>query len=445
MRFYSKVFLALIFLVFPHVSFGAQNTQFSLTASGHIITLSPTDCSYIATQDGGTGFASIEAWTPRPQSLGGIDETNWAGSYGLANTNASNLCSGVDLSFLWYLPSSGYTYFFLWANGASATPHAPIGYFKFYYDAGTDTVTPVEINTTTRIIDFIPHDSATTTNPVTFSLDAYVNPSDIGTFQGVDFSIYNLDQNISFTIFDPISSQSKYILAPTSATTSGEYFFSTSTILAEGNYMATAKLERTDLGFLKNPFSSINETQKHMFVVGQPTYEGNMQQQRQREIDALLASSTATTTQASANTCNPLGGFNAIYCIQFLFTPDSKYLGDQIQSLRDNFLNRVPWGYLTRFAQILSSSATSSLPTYTVVLQEGSASATTSLTFDPGDMLAGGASLLDSIQDPINGKNDKDVFEPMVLLGIALMVLLTIVADITGSHRHQADVKGKNT
>ncbi len=51
-------------------------------------------------------------------------------------------------------------------------------------------------------------------------------------------------------------------------------------------------------------------------------------------------------------------------------------------------------------------------------------------------MLAGGSVLLDSIDDPIYGKNARDIFTPIIQLVVALAVIFGIIADLTKSHHH---------
>ncbi len=115
--------------------------------------------------------------------------------------------------------------------------------------------------------------------------------------------------------------------------------------------------------------------------------------------------------------------------------------------MKDGILVRVPWGYATRFITILANPATSTLPTFTTTIQIGAGSdmtpETTELTFDIGDMVTGGAALLASIEDPNHGKTAREIFEPIIKLVVALSVIITIVMDLMGSHKHaQENNKG---
>lgn len=302
----------------------------------------------------------------------------------------------------------------------------------------------------THIIDFAPGNNATTTNPVTFSLNAYVSPNDLGTFIGVKFTLHNIDQNV--LLLSAFSPSDIYLLDGFQATTSGNFNFSTTTIIGEGNYRLEAQIERSYLGgWFVNPFSPINEDISHQFIVcgvSDPacagTFIGNLSQNGYNELNSIFASSTATTTASAAN-CNftSWNTFSLPKCGAYLLVPGGDYLNTTLKGLKDGVLTRVPWGYFTRAVAIFNTTATSSLPTFTATIQIGpgdqSVATTTTLTFDPGDMIAGGGALLDSITDPIHGKTVKDVFEPLVQLSIAISVLFTIIADLTGSHRHHTD------
>lgn len=299
-------------------------------------------------------------------------------------------------------------------------------------------------DTSTRIIDFTPADNSTTTSPVTFTLQGYVNPDDIGTFIGVKFTLHNIDQNV--LLLSAFSPNDIYFLSGFNATTSGPFNFSSTTPIADGNYRLEAILERSYLsGWFVNPFSPINQDISHQFVVGTSTFIGTISANGFNEINSIFASSTATTTSAVAQNCNPfVGQFDIIKCGAFLFIPGGDYLNTTMKGLKDGILTRVPWGYLTRIYTIWNTSATTTLPTFNVSFATGpgdnSNMGTSTLSFDPGDMIAGGGTLLESIKDPVNGKSTKDIFGPLVQLAFALGVIFMIISDLTGSHRHNEEV-----
>lgn len=381
--------------------------------------------------------------------------SDWTvGSTGMGNfINAQN---NFDYDNWWACGGSTPGWIVLGADGGLGTWY----YWAFYHGAGPNlwqVHTPVSpsacaTDSSTRIVDFTPENNATSTNPVHFSLQGCVSAEDIGTYIGVKFTLHNIDQNV--LLLSAFSPSDIYLLDGFNATTSGEFNFSTTTTIGEGNYRLNALIERSYLGgWFVNPFSPINQDLSHQFIVcgsGDPTcvgtFIGGLSQNGFNELNDIFASSTATTTASAAN-CNFTSWttFSLPKCGAYLFIPGGDYLNTTMKGLKDGVLTRIPWGYFTRVVTIFNSTATSSLPTFTAHVQVGpgddSTPPTETLTFDPGDMIAGGGTLLNSISDPINGKSVKDVFEPFVQLSIALAVLFTIIADLTGSHRHHTDTQ----
>lgn len=115
--------------------------------------------------------------------------------------------------------------------------------------------------------------------------------------------------------------------------------------------------------------------------------------------------------------------------MSYLFVPSPDQMSLTVQQIRSGILYNAPWGYATRFVDILQNTSTSTLPTFTAYVPI-SATASTSLTYDPGDMLDGAASLLDSINANGTDKNAKDIIAPMIQLFIAITVVLIIARDL---------------
>lgn len=281
---------------------------------------------------------------------------------------------------------------------------------------------------------------------VPFTLDAWINSEDVGATKRVKVRLHNIDQNVLLLGF--ASPGDVYLLNETLGDgEDGHFSFATTTTLASGNYRLEAWIEKTIFfGFLQNPFGDDNDQViSKQFIVGEGTYIGNLSQNGFNILNGEINSRSATSSLALVARCNPLGtyGFDMIDCLSGLFVPDANQLQVITTSARDGILTRMPWGYITRSVVILSGTATSTLPSFTTTFAQNNASDTTTLTFNPGDMLAGGGALLDSIEDPYTGATARTVFEPMIKLAVALMVILTIFADITGSHRHHAESPGE--
>jgi len=321
---------------------------------------------------------------------------------------------------------------------------------NFVFRTEGDVPTPPPFDESTRIIDFNPQDGATTTSPVTFSLEAYVNENDIGTVSTIQITLENIDQNVLLLGF---LSPSQIMLVDENIESGGFFNYSTTTVvLGDGNYRVEACIKRTFFGglfggffesSLVNLFSDVSDCQSHQFVVGTSTFIGNISQNLWGDTNAFLEGLTATSSEALASTCNPLNlNFDIRQCIVFLTVPDANSLAEVIGLAREGILTRWPWGYGTRFIQILTNSPTSTLPVVVVPILTNTGNDTT-LTFDFGDMVAGGGALLDSVSDPVYGKNVRDVFEPFIILFISLLVVIIIVNDLMriGRDRDSKDIQ----
>jgi hypothetical protein len=162
---------------------------------------------------------------------------------------------------------------------------------------------------------------------------------------------------------------------------------------------------------------------------------GKITQDSFTETQALFNSFNATSTNELSKSCNLLNNFDTLYCLAFLFVPSSDQIQNSLNSFKDGVLIHAPWGYANRMFEIWNTASTSSLPSISVSLPTGQNTHEV-MTADFGNMLVGGMSNINSISSPINHKSARDVLEPMVKLLIAIAVVLTILMDVMGSHKH---------
>lgn len=310
---------------------------------------------------------------------------------------------------------------------------------------GADAPVPPVFDDTTRIVSFSPLDGSTVSSPVTFELEAYINENDIGTVQTIQLTFENIDQNVLLLGF---LSPSQITFVDINVENAGFYNYSTTTPIGDGNYRIEACIKRTFFGLadsfsIVNLFSDISDCQSHQFVVGTSTFIGSVQSQIWGETNSFLEGLTATSSEAMARSCNPLSGdFDVRQCFVFLTVPDSASLSATMTNARDAILTRWPWGYGTRFVQIITSSATTTLPSVTIPILTGTGQ-DTNLSFNFGDMVAGGGALLGQAQDPISGKTVREVFEPFIILFFAGIVVIIIVNDLmrVGRDRDSKETK----
>lgn len=292
-----------------------------------------------------------------------------------------------------------------------------------------------------HICGFTPENGTTVTGPtVNFTLDYAVTQADIDSqLNDVVVTLHNIDQNVLLLGF---LSPGDITLYNQVATTSGAIHFATSSPLADGNYRLEAKMQRKFFfDWITIPGDSINQSISKQFIVGTPTFIGNLTQNGFNILNGTLASSTATSSVVLVSHCNPLGTFDMIDCLSGLFIPDASQIQATIVGAQQGILTRMPWGYITRFVTIVGGTGTTTLSTtYTVEVALNTASDTTNISFNPGDMFAGGGALVDSIHSPYDSSvTFRSVFEPIIKLTIGLLVLFQIVHDITGSHAHHSE------
>jgi len=296
-------------------------------------------------------------------------------------------------------------------------------------------------DTRTRIIDVTPHEGdqigstdSTVAQSVVFSLHAYINPDDVGSFFSVNLSLRNIDQNVA--LISEFSPSSFIFLADVQATTTGDFYYSETRLVPHGNYMVNAVLHRTyglwGVPLIENPFAAINDERSNQFVVGKATFIGQITQNLIRDMNAIASSTTATSTAALASSCNPFSGdFDVLSCGSFLFIPSPTSLVGTKESFELNLANRAPWGYVTRFVNIMASTtAVEPIPlTYTF----GSSSPavldgrTYSINVFDEEYLGKIATVR---TDDGENKNIWDIVNPYFTMVVSVAILLMILADI---------------
>lgn len=310
----------------------------------------------------------------------------------------------------------------------------------------------VQPSTATRIISVtpnngvvIPASTSTAETYVTFNITYYVSPADIGglTSPYIHVTMENIDQNVLLSTFSP----NTLTVFDINATSSGHFSATTTVGLPKGNYRTTSIME-SYLASFYIPFTQQYDKKYSQFIVGEGTFMGNASQNGFNALQALLGATTSTSTIDITADCGPLSGtFDFGKCLGDLFIPHGDYINNTIASFKDGVSKKFPWGYFTRIYEILSSTDAGGLPTFSPQITMGTNghTSTTTLTFDMDDMLIGGANLVESIHDPYNNKTARDIFEPIIQLSINIGIILTIIVDLTGSHRHHVNQANADT
>jgi hypothetical protein len=152
--------------------------------------------------------------------------------------------------------------------------------------------------------------------------------------------------------------------------------------------------------------------------------------------DLSSCSPIATSSNALGMTFN--GGFNPQTCIYNLVIPSGdgmKEISDEAQS---GFLSAAPWGYIARMVDLVNSGtstdATTTIPALSYTFPASMpVFGSTTISVDIYSALVQAADLENhTFVSSTDGKTLWQVFEPLVNLFFAIVILMKIISDITG-------------
>jgi len=170
----------------------------------------------------------------------------------------------------------------------------------------------------------------------------------------------------------------------------------------------------------------------------------------QTGFDTLNSSSTSIIDQFLASTspqliasCASFTSFDLADCLNLLFIPQPSTFGYVLADV-NGILQFAPWGYATRAVNILSGTATSSFPEIVAGIPDPS-NPTQKLLWhiDPNEMIAGAATLNNSIVDPSTGDPVMPGIRQIVDTVIALSVVSYIFYDLIAGKRSSVSHKTK--
>jgi len=315
-----------------------------------------------------------------------------------------------------------------------------------YLSANGDFGPQFEINTgQTRIIQVVPHTTdpltiVSSSTPVTISASVYVNEADYVEGMKVRQTIFiknpkagsliaggaitAVDQTLGTLVFEyPIENAlSSDFSTTTTFSTIGLRTMKTELLKPQFNFFSI---------FGVNPNTSAVLTRFDEFLVATTTLGDVLNSNLINSIDQL---GIATSTVQSVSTCNLLSGFSLTDCLVALFIPSSEDFVNLFSALQDEFLTRIPVGYVTRTVVILSGHATSTLPSLVLHLPAGSplAGTTTIFAVDPAITTATG--LLTDEYKSDSGSNLWDLITPLFTLLMYIILAMLILNEVTGIH-----------
>jgi len=290
------------------------------------------------------------------------------------------------------------------------------------------------VDTSTHIQTVIPTPDTTvaTSSGATFGVTGYVSDTDYesGMYVQVKYAAYSASQasvanpDSLFTVLTfPITSSGGFSVSTTSPLiTAGLYTMQTQ--IRTGSWLNSTL---NFLGFGQFANDAIKTATSTRFTAAHLGGFDIFMASTTAAIEAYYASSTI-----SMAACTDWISFALLDCLNLIFVPQAQPIVAQLEAFKNGFLQYAPWGYLTRVVVILSGSSTSTLPSFTATIPLGSPDDLETLTFDMGDMIAGGGALLNSIPARGSALTIQDILRPLIDLFIALFVVIIIVRDLTG-------------
>ncbi len=282
-----------------------------------------------------------------------------------------------------------------------------------------------------------------TSTAYNFGVAGTIDASDIGSNMSVKIQYYN--DTLAQVVVSP-SVVSHYITFPLTATTTTDFSFSTTTNMASaplGRYYMKTTINKDEFSFF-GLFSFWNEaivtkvttfyvstTTAHIYVTG---------------YDAIADTSNPaniTAIEAGIQTCDFSWGDLASTTkiskfVTCLVVPNSSSLSITFNQFQQNVLTLAPWGYVTRFVNILASTTPVKPPPLTykfgssspAVLQAYTAS--DPITFQVFDYMGSSSPLLQIRADDGSNKNVWDIIDPFITFLVTIGVLLVVLGDIMG-------------
>lgn len=283
----------------------------------------------------------------------------------------------------------------------------------------------------TQITTVDPPDKSTiaTTSAATFTVTGYIHPNDLT--DGTQVYIWTLP-NASW-------------VTPNLSIYDSEIFnidideagpFSTSTVLTlpyTGEwriYTSITNPRFSVLGF--NVLTKTLVSTTTVFVNGIQSYYDTAGE----EIDAIVTEAfNATSTSALTDSCGIFSGDSVWKCLIALFIPSQAQISDLLTDFNQNIATVFPFGYVTRFMEIVTNNATSTLPALAITIPAEMTGMEATLDLTPWNYLSTGNSMLATATTTYGdnpGQTFRDVVEPGWELLLNVFLILLVAGTIFG-------------
>jgi len=429
----------------PESTQGATSTALFNALAGS--TLYIAYCLNLTNQTGSApvnmkGLASSTASAPQYWSETAYSIAGNAGTQEICHTSTTTLVTSVDV---------GRDYFMAWDingvhTGATWDMNSPGSYL---YIADTP-IAPV--NSATHIISAIPSDGEVVATSTAGLTGALINVNANQWSEALAQNAGNWFVNVQ--VISPANTQCGWRCFGAFGTVQNTYKFP---ITTSGILSLATTTDTTAIGVYKMSIQIVEPSWASTYlswfgfsgtVLDSTTTTFTVS--HETGFDALNASSTSVIDQFLASTspqliasCSSWQSFDLADCLNLLFIPQPSTFS-YIMADVNGVLQFAPWGYATRVVSIMSGSATSSFPMIVAGIPDPTDPTQKMLWhIDPNEMIAGAATLNDSIVDPVTGDPVMPGVRQIVDSVIALSVMSYIFYDLIGGKRSTVSHKTK--
>jgi len=237
---------------------------------------------------------------------------------------------------------------------------------SIYYQLSDDGIFNDDY-TTTHIVSLDPAQGSTTPSGVPVYINALAYIAEESSFwDTIKINLWTRDENsvLSRLVFT-YQTDLYTVHFNGAATSTGLWRYSSTTMLADGNYTIQFSLGNSTLGGLvPNPFGGDTQVLTHQFVVGTSTFLGNLNQTIGQDIEDILQGKTSTSTAVLLSHCKPWSeaGFDIVDCLSGLMIPDKGKMEELFEDFKQGIVYKFPWGYGFRFFALATGGGTSTPP-----------------------------------------------------------------------------------
>lgn len=175
------------------------------------------------------------------------------------------------------------------------------------------------------------------------------------------------------------------------------------------------------------------------FIVVERTFLDQFIEDMASTTTAVLGNPGDLATDLSA--CNPLS-FEAVKCFTALFMPSQFQVEHLVTQLNESVFRKAPFGYVTRLVEIMTSSATTSLPVISYTFGDESPLSGEELSFDFSETVNEAGVILSTtlVSDREDEQSIWDIFMPFWVVIVYITLFIMILHDLTGIYNHNRSI-----